>query len=580
MTDSGKKIAPLVSVAEPSPEERARRLGVEVERLAGLSSVDWGFQLESGDHADKYGVDKVTVRRMVETTIKEREKKAREAKADDRREKRQAQQKQERDDRRSRQEQERTRKEGERKRKEREKAFEEIAKLPRLAHETRLAELAKRWGEDLDSLRDEFAAHCVPADIGTKPIEPWEQPVETHSLLIELIAQLRRYVVVQDDVAIAISLWLLFSWVHEIAVHSPLLIVSSAEPDSGKSTLLGVLCFLVPRAYSAVELTSENIYRIVDSKKPTLLIDEADQLVRRRPPLAEIINAGWTRGNARIPRMVHGAIHEFDAFCPKIIGMLGLNLPGSTASRAIVCVLWPKLPSEQVADFRHVDDDDFKTLRRTLMRWAADNAVLLKDATPVVPPGFSNRLAANWCLLLAIADAAGGPFPNQARAAAVKLSQKRHQPSERLRLLAALPPIFATCEQITSAELIAQLTADPDEEWAEFRDRGPITQRQVAALLAGFEIFPVVLHPTKQANLSRRGYRRSQFDDAFARFLPRQSEPEQSEHPNIRTSEHPNTEAPDAGTTRQKCSDVRIGGHDHGEAQSQLDINHGAARGP
>ena len=59
------------------------------------------------------------------------------------------------------------------------------------------------------------------------------------------MAQLRRFVVVQDDVAIAITLWILFSWVHEVAVHSPLLVATSAEPDSGKSTLLGVLGFLV-----------------------------------------------------------------------------------------------------------------------------------------------------------------------------------------------------------------------------------------------------------------------------------------------------------------------------------------------
>ena len=225
--------------------------------------------------------------------------------------------------------------------------------------------------------------------------------------------------------------------------------------------------------------------------------------------------------------MVHGVIHEFDAFCPKVIGMLGLNLPGTTASRAIVCTLWPKLPSEQVADFRHVDDDDFTALRRKALRWAADSAAALRDADPVMPSGFGNRVAANYRLLLAIADLAGGVWPKRARAAAVTLSHKPHQPSERLRLLAALRPLLAMREQITSAELIELLIAGPDGEWVEFRGRGPITQRQVAALLAGFEIFPVVLHPTKQASLSRRGYRRSQFGDLFARFLPND--------PNIRT---------------------------------------------
>jgi len=517
-----------------APEERARRLKVEVERLAGLPAVERLFYIESDGVAQKHGVSRAVLKEMVEATIRANEKKAREDKAEDRQRIRRveknkvtAQRELAREQAKQKREQDQADKEAERKRKERKKAFEAIGKLPVLAHEARLAEHSKRSGEDLDFLRDEFAAYYVPADIDTKPIEPWDQPVDTHTLLIELMAQLRRFVVVQDDVAIAITLWILFSWVHEVAVHSPLLVATSAEPDSGKSTLLGVLGFLVPRPYSVVELTGTNIYRIVDLKNRTLLIDEADQLFRRKAALAEIINAGWTRGSARIPRIVHGVIHEFDAFCPKVIGMLGLNLPSTMASRAIVCMLWPKLPSEQVADFRHVDDDDFTTLRRKLMRWAADNAVLLKDATPVVPPGFSNRVTANWCLLLAIADVAGGLWPEWARAAAVKLSHQRHQPSERLRLLAALHPLLATREQITSAELVELLIADPDGEWAEFRGRGPITQRQVAALLAGFEIFPVVLHPTKQASLSRRGYRRSQFGDLFARFLPND--------PNIRT---------------------------------------------
>jgi hypothetical protein len=46
-------------------------------------------------------------------------------------------------------------------------------------------------------------------------------------------------------------------------------------------------------------------------------------------------------------------------------------------------------------------------------------------------------------------------------------------------------------------------------------------------LLKDFEIRPVVVHPTKRADISRHGYRAAQFEDAIARFLP----PE----PNIRT---------------------------------------------
>ena len=235
-----------------APEERARRLKVEVERLAGLPAVERLFYIESDDVAEKHGVSRAVLKEMVEATIRANEKKAREDKAEDRQRIRRvekgkvtAQRKLAREQAQQKRAQEQADKEAERKRKERKKAFEAIAKLPLLAHEARLADLAKRWDEDVDFLRDEFAAYYVPADMDTKPIEPWDQPVDTHALLLELMAQLRRYVVVQDDVAIAITLWILFSWVHEVAVHSPLLVATSAEPDSGKSTLLGVLGFLV-----------------------------------------------------------------------------------------------------------------------------------------------------------------------------------------------------------------------------------------------------------------------------------------------------------------------------------------------
>jgi hypothetical protein len=104
---------------------------------------------------------------MVEATIKANEKKAREDKAEDRQRIRRvekeevaAQRELTREQAKEKREQAQANKEAERK-----KAFEAIAKLPLLAHEVRLAELAKRSGEDLDSLRDEFAAYYVPPDM-------------------------------------------------------------------------------------------------------------------------------------------------------------------------------------------------------------------------------------------------------------------------------------------------------------------------------------------------------------------------------------------------------------------------------
>jgi hypothetical protein len=134
--------------AEVSPEERARRLKVEVERLARQPPTEWLYYLEQGDLAKKHDVPPATLKEMIETTIRANEKKAREDKAEDRqrirrveKDKVTAQRELAREQAKQKREQEQADKEAERKRKERKKAFEAIAKLPLLAHEARLAEL-------------------------------------------------------------------------------------------------------------------------------------------------------------------------------------------------------------------------------------------------------------------------------------------------------------------------------------------------------------------------------------------------------------------------------------------------------
>ena len=518
------KILGFPKAEEVPPEERAHRLKTEVDELARKPETEWLYYLERGEIAKKHGIDPAALKKMIEATIKANEKKAREDKAEDRQRVQRVEKEQikaRRGEERAHREQERADKEAARKQKEKDRAFATIIKLPSVEQEARLAELAKRLDEDLEVLRDEFAAFVGTEDrirdIGH--VEPWDEPVDTQALLVELITQTRRYVVMHDDLAIAVSLWVMFAWIHEIAVHSPLLIVTSAEPDSGKSTLLGVIGFMVPRPYSAVELTGANIYHIVDRLHPTLLIDEADQLFRRKPALAEVVNTGWTKGS-RIPRLVRGNLHQFDPFSPKVIAMKNLALPDTTASRGIIVKIWPKSLDERVTDFAFTDDADFVLLRRKLARWSADNAAVLKESCPALPAGFGNRLAANWRLLFAIADLAGGTFPEQARAAAIKLSRKRHRPSEGLRLLTALSPMLVNREVITSAEVFRQLNADKDGEWCEFRGRGPISQRQIAALLEQYDVFPATVHPTKRSTESPRGYKCAEVRAVIARLLP------------------------------------------------------------
>jgi hypothetical protein len=532
MTDD-PKIVPF-----PVPdEERARRLQAEVGRLAQMSIAEWMFYVRDTDLARKLGVEKVTLEDMIKAVIRANDKKAKEDKADDRRTLQRVERKQQRDDQRVRQDAERVRKEAEKeaerarkeaeriereqeaRRKKREPVFAEIAALPQLTHETRLQEAAKHLGEDFETLFEEFGVYFAKRSIPDE-LTPWPEPVDTAALFGDIETKFRRYIVVSDAVAVATTLWTPFTYIIEIALHAPKLIFTFPDRNAGKTTATDVLFWMVLRGYKAVEASGAAIYRIVDRLKPTLILDDADTLFMRRTVLAHIINASWTNNKVNIPRVgPRDEILEFNPYSAQAINMKGVSLPDTTYSRCIHCLIWPKLATELVDKFNERDDEEFVAIRRKLMRWSVDNAVALRAATPECHQ-FNNRIRDNWELLFAIADLAGGEWPKRARTAALELEVDRDEPSEGIRLFAALRDLWGARDMILTADVCAALNADPDSEWHNFRGKGPISQVQLAALLKPYGIQPIPgQHPTKRSDKTRSVYRRTQFENAWLRLL-------------------------------------------------------------
>jgi putative DNA primase/helicase len=496
-------------------EERARRLRVEVERLARQSSTEWMYHVESSGYAEKYGITKPALREMIEAVIKENEKKQREDKGElRRREKQEITAKKETDraeERRQHAEQRRQeridredRKEAERKEREKQKAFESIIKLPTIEHDAKLKTLARQLDENIEVLREEFDELRSEEQerIRSGEAEPWGEPVNTRKLLDAMEAQFRRYVIIHDQtIAPMIPLWMCFAWVHDIAAFSPILIFESADAGEGKTAASKLISLLTPRAFIIVEPTGPAFYRFVDRVHPTLIIDDADRLLPRRPDLAHIINSGWTRG-IPIPRTdaKTGDVHLFDPFCPKVLNGINLlaHLAPATRTRCITIKMLPKLESEKVADHRHANrDENFVTLRRKLLRWSLDNIAAIDNAKPEMPKGFFSRLEENYHLMFAIADLAGGDWPKRARAAAVKLSREHNEPSMGKRLLSILFDLTVKHRTtlFTSAQL-PQLVSEEDDTFASYQHGRPINKYEIAVLLKPYcGIHPKTIHP-------------------------------------------------------------------------------------
>jgi putative DNA primase/helicase len=521
-------------------EEKARRVMNEAERLSRQSALERNFWMKGS--AERLGIPLQELKTLVEARVKEREKEEAAAKAEERRQEQRAEKQREREekrnaaaeraeDRKRKSEQEAIDKAAKEKEKAKAKALADIAKLPVAQHETKLVQLATKLDLDLTELRAEFAELIAEDKESSEPalwdVEPAALPVSAAELLSALVSKIIKHVAVQPYEALVIALWVLMAWVHDVAAtHSVFLVSTSAEAESGKSTALEVAFYMAPRPASGTEITAANLVRLVDRERPTLLVDEADDLFTAKSELTKVVNASWTKF-AKIPKLVNidgrWVTQWFSPFCPKAFGLIGLKLPRPLIGRSIIIKFWPKLPGVEVP-FDHCDDAEFATLRSRCARWAADNGNALATAKPLQPAGFDNRLADNWRLLLAIAESAGETWAQQVRDAAERLARTRRKPSWRQMLLQTIAKMGADGrEYVLSSALVAELTCDPTSPWNEYkgyRRVGKVNEWQVAELLEAIDVFPTNCGPQRL-----RGYLLADFAKAFAHFRVQSSHP-------------------------------------------------------
>jgi hypothetical protein len=223
--------------------------------------------------------------------------------------------------------------------------IDNLARLGRLEYEQRRSEAAKGLGirrgaldEEVKARRAERRAQSGPPPLfGHWEVEPWPEEVDTDALLLSLKRRVQRHAILSNEAATVVALWVLFAWAHDTAaVHSPILRVTSPEANSGKTTLLSVVAFLVPRALLCVEISEATLFRGVELWQPTIIVDEADVILVNNEPLRAVVNSGWTRG-AVVPRCIgdEKTPHAFPTFCPKALGMKGRKLLDTTLSRCI-----------------------------------------------------------------------------------------------------------------------------------------------------------------------------------------------------------------------------------------------------
>lgn len=319
--------------------------------------------------------------------------------------------------------------------------------------------------------------------------------------LLEVRAFVRRFVVLPTDHAeTAVTLWIAHAHTVESFDSTPRLAFLSPEPGSGKSRALEVITTLVPSPMHAVNATPAALFRSVSDleHRPTILFDEIDTVfgpkAKENEEVRGFLNAGHRRGAVAYRCVGEGTkqiVHPFPAFCA--VALAGLNdIPDTIATRSVIVRMQRRKTSQTVLPWRsrQREPEGFE-LRNTLAALIAPLSDELRDAEPQMPEGVEDRPADVWEPLLAIAEAAGGEWPELARAAATSFTTgATPEPSLGVLLLRHLRELWTSegdPKHLPGSLILERLTTLEEAPWHSLKG-APLDARRLSNLLKKYQV--------------------------------------------------------------------------------------------
>jgi len=406
-----------------------------------------------------------------------------------------------------------------------EAAVERLAALKPHEYDRARKDEAKGLGVQLKTLDDAVTGARARLSGGSSAslfpdVEVWADPVEGAALLDEISETVWRFIACDRTIAEIVALWSAFTWLIDRFTIAPMLMITAPEKGCGKTTLLNLIAALVFRPLPASNISTAAIFRVIEEYGPTLLLDETDTFLKESEEMRGVINSGHTRASAFVVRLV-GEGHtpkKFSTFGAKVLcGIGGLN--GTLESRSLIMEMRRRLPGERIERLHHAERGLFERLASQMARFAGDAGDAIERLRPDLPDALGDRARDNAEPLLAIADYAGGGWPERARAAILKIAGAAAEAdSHRDTLLADIQAVFTATgrDRLSTAELLESLAGDDTKPWAAYNRGKPMIARQLAKRLEAYKIRP---HTIRIGESTPKGFLLTDFSDTFARYL-------------------------------------------------------------
>lgn len=344
-------------------------------------------------------------------------------------------------------------------------------------------------------------------------------------LLDALRDVLTRYVVLpSEQAADAVTLWIAATHAQPAWEHAPRLVITAPEKRCGKSRLLDVVEATCFSPLITVNASVAAVVRSIGIDPPTLLVDESDTIFGPKAKtdhedLRGILNAGHQRNRPSIRFNVNkNSVEQLETFAMAALAGIG-DMPDTIMDRAVVVRMRRRAPGETVSPYRtRRDRPALEAVAEQAHEWVRDHISELESAVPDMP--VEDRAADTWEPLLAVADLAGGTWPERARQAARGFSDAADEADAdanlSMRLLSDLRDVFGDATALHTSTILERLHKIEDAPWSNFFG-SPLDPRGLGRKLKPYGV------RTKNVRLGEKvakGIERGDLHDAWTRYLP------------------------------------------------------------
>ncbi len=365
------------------------------------------------------------------------------------------------------------------------------------------------------------------------------------SVLDEVTRFCRQFIAYpSNDAALAHTLWIAHSWLSDLMFTTPRLAFVSPEKRSGKTRAQEVTALLVPNPVNVISVSPAYLFRKIQEKPdghlPTIEMDETDALFTGKPSesteqIRGIINAGYRQGATvgRAEATKNGEVKtiDFPVFAPVCLAGIG-DLPDTIEDRAIIVHMKRRRPDWKLKAYRdRTVRAEAEPIRRKLSEWSESVRTALasyRDCDyPAMPDAIQDRDADVWEPLFIVAQLAGGHWPGTVTDISIRIIKAQQEEPQSIgeRLLRDIRTIFADQPAIYRNTLIEGLRSIDGAPWHTLGKAGEgIDSWYLTKTLKKYDIaqqYEGKAHSIRIAGMPRDwGYYRSDFIDAWSRYLP------------------------------------------------------------